>query len=250
MAPSTVVLVTGVNKGIGRGLIEQYLSRPNHTVIGSVRDSKAPAAQELKSLPTAEGSKLVLVSIESTSPIDPQQAVKDIEAAGIDHVDVVIANAGYSPTPAPPDVVDIQDLIDSLQINTVAPVRLFQAVKPLLEKSSSPKWVSVSSAAASIANLEVHNAAFVSAYGISKAGQDWFTVAVHSGNKNIIAFAIHPGLVQTEMGNAGARSMGMEQAPNTIEESATKTIDLIEKATRETTSGKFINVIDGSEFPW
>ncbi|KAK2043965.1 norsolorinic acid reductase-like protein [Colletotrichum somersetense] len=139
MATLTVVLVTGVNKGIGRGLIEQYLSRPNYTVIGSVRDSKAPAAQELKSLPTAEGSKLVLVSIESMSPTDLQQAVKDIEAAGIDHLDVVIANAGYSPTPAPPDVVDIQDLIDSLQINTVASVRLFQAVKPLLEKSSSPK---------------------------------------------------------------------------------------------------------------
>ncbi|GKT52549.1 norsolorinic acid ketoreductase [Colletotrichum spaethianum] len=176
MATSTVVLVTGVNKGIGRGLVEQYLSRPNHTVIGSVRDSKAPAAQELKSLPTAEGSQLILVSIESTSPTDPQQAVKDIEAAGINHVDVVIANAGFSPAPAPPDVVNIQDLIDSLQVNTVAPVRLFQAVKPLLEKSSSPKWVSVSSAAASITNLEVHKAAFVSAYGIAKAGQDWFTV--------------------------------------------------------------------------
>ncbi|OLN87131.1 Norsolorinic acid ketoreductase 3 [Colletotrichum chlorophyti] len=198
MAPSTVVLVTGVNKeqraedvlpeetetdlmadtllGIGRGLVEQYLSRPNHTVIGSVRDSKAPAAQELKSLPAAEGSKFILVSIESTSPTDPQQAVKEIEAAGIDHLDVVIANAGFAPKPALPDVVDVQDLVDSFQVNTVAPVRLFQAVKPLLEKSSSPKWVYVSSAAASIANLEVHHAAFVNAYGIAKAAQNFFTV--------------------------------------------------------------------------
>ena len=30
--------------------------------------------------------------------------------------------------------------------------------------------------------------------------------------------------VQTEMGNAGARAFGMEQAPVTIEESVTKTI--------------------------
>ncbi|MCJ1239155.1 hypothetical protein MMC14_007148 [Varicellaria rhodocarpa] len=250
MAPSTVVLITGVSKGIGKALAETYLSRPNYTVIGSVRDNTVPSAQELKKLSAATGSKLVLVSIESTSPTHPQKAVEDIKTAGIDHVDIVIANAGISPPVVPLDTVDIQDVVDCFNINAVGPIRLFQAVKPLLEKSSSPKWLSISSAAASIANLEVHNASFVGAYGVSKAAQDWFTVAIHAGNKFLIAFAIHPGLVQTEMGNAGARMMGMEQAPNTIEESATKTIAILDKATRESTSGRFINVIDGSEIPW
>ena len=124
----------------------------------------------------ATGSKLVLVSIESTSPTHPQKAVEDIKTAGIDHVDIVIANAGISPPVVPLDTVDIQDVVDCFNINAVGPIRLFQAVKPLLEKSSSPKWLSISSAAASIANLEVHNASFVGAYGVSKAAQDWFTV--------------------------------------------------------------------------
>ena len=34
-------------------------------------------------------------------------------------------------------------------------------------------------------------------------------------------------LVQTEMGNVGARSMGLEKAPNTVEESAGKIIDVV-----------------------
>lgn len=66
--------------------------------------------------------------------------------------------------------------------------------------------------------------------------------------------------------------MGMEKAPNTIEEAVTKTmaavsffqcsvtggiapttiltITKIDSSTREKTSGKFLNVIDGTEFPW
>lgn len=162
--------------GIGKALVEAYLSRPNHTVIGSVRDNTTPAAQHLKSLPAATGSKLLLVSIENTSLTDPKKAVEDIKAAGIDHIDVVIANAGWSPPIVPLDNVDIKDVKEAFDINTVGPILLFQAVKPLLEKAAAPKWVSMSTAAASITNLEVHQAAFVAAYGISKAAQDWFTV--------------------------------------------------------------------------
>ncbi|KAL2847106.1 hypothetical protein BJX68DRAFT_268406 [Aspergillus pseudodeflectus] len=49
------------------------------------------------------------------------------------------------------------------------------------------------------------------------------------------------------MCNAGARSFGMEEASNTIEEAITKTTAKIDAATREETSGKFWNVIDGTE---
>ncbi|KAF2841762.1 NAD(P)-binding protein [Patellaria atrata CBS 101060] len=248
MSSSTVVLITGVSKGIGKALVEEYLLRPNCTVIGTVRDSTK--YDELKSSPTADGSRLLLVSIENTSQSDPAKAVEEINAAGIDHVDIVIANAGLSPTPGPLDTYDIQDIMDAFTINTASPILLFQAVKPLLEKSRAPKWLSISSGAASIGKLEVHGAHFVSAYGISKAGLNFFTVAVHAANPNLIAFAIHPGLVQTEMGNQGARMQGLEKAPVTLKECTTKTMAVLDNATRKTTSGKFINIIDGTEFPW
>lgn len=70
------------------------------------------------------------------------------------------------------------------------------------------------------------------------------------------------------MGNMGAQMMGMELAPNTLEESTSKTMAIVrglcvwrylsnwlipsqlDSATRENTSGKFINVVDGTEIPW
>ncbi|KAI0603274.1 NAD(P)-binding protein [Biscogniauxia sp. FL1348] len=251
MANSTVVLITGIARGLGRGLAELYLSRPNHVVIGSVRDKTAASVQELHKLPRGTGSTLLLVSIESTSPSDVPKAVKEIEAAGISHIDIVISNSGVSPTPCPLDDVNPDDVISAFNINAVGPIYLFKGVKHLLEKSkNSPKWVAMSTGAASITNVEIHSAHNVLAYGMTKASQNFFTLAVHSANKWLIAFAVHPGLVQTEMGNVGARMMGMEKAPNTVEESVGKTVAAIDKATREKTSGKFLNTIDGTEFPW
>jgi len=72
--------------------------------------------------------------------------------------------------------VDIKDVIEAFNVNTISPILLFQASKPLLDKASSPKWMTVSSGAASITRLEQHNASFVTAYGVSKAALDFFTV--------------------------------------------------------------------------
>lgn len=68
------------------------------------------------------------------------------------------------------------------------------------------------------------------------------------------------------MGNMGAQMMGMELAPNTLEESTIKTIALVsavsldtdswltrhkaDNATREKTSGKFFDIINNAELPW
>lgn len=161
--------------GIGRGLAEAYLARPNHTVIGSVRNSQAKGLQELNNLPTAEGSRLLLVSIESTSAEDIPKAVQEIKAAGFNHVDLVVVNAAICPDPTSLDTVDIEDIQKAFTVNTIGPVLLWKSLKPLLERSKSPKWLSMSTAAASLARLEVHQAFVVPAYGISKAGFNWFT---------------------------------------------------------------------------
>jgi hypothetical protein len=48
-------------------------------------------------LPIVKGSKLLLVTIEISSSTDPKNGIKEIEAAGIQHVDIIIAKAGVSP---------------------------------------------------------------------------------------------------------------------------------------------------------
>lgn len=142
-----------------------------------MRNSHAKGLEDLKALPAARGSRLLLVSIESTSKTDVPRAVEEVKVAGIDHVDLVIANAGICPDPTPLETVDVEDIEKAFVVNTVGPVLLWKGLKPLLEKSKkSPVWLSMSTGAASLARLEVHQAHFVPAYGISKAGFNWFTL--------------------------------------------------------------------------
>jgi NAD(P)-dependent dehydrogenase (short-subunit alcohol dehydrogenase family) len=130
--------------------------------------------KELNSLRAAQGSQLLLVSIESTSRSDPVKAVEQVRAAGIDRVDIVIANAGISHPPTPLESVDPESFVEAFNINTVGTIVLFQAVSGLLAQSSAPKWVSVSSRVGSVGDA-VDFFSFAGSYGISKAAQNWFT---------------------------------------------------------------------------
>ena len=75
-------------------LLYIYLSQPNHTVTGSVRDAKVPAVRQLNKLPTAEVWNLLLLGIENT-PTTDTEAVEFIEARGVDHIDIARRQIGY-----------------------------------------------------------------------------------------------------------------------------------------------------------
>ncbi|KAL4742142.1 hypothetical protein BDV11DRAFT_212144 [Aspergillus similis] len=241
MSDSTIVLITGVARGIGQALAMAYLSRPNHTVLGTIRDPSAPSLSALSSHVPAHGSRLLLFTLESTNASHYSDLVSSLTTAGITHLDLVIANAGIARPVGTPASVDTEDVKNVFDVNALGTLRLFQVLRDLLEAGSNngkrPKWVSVSSGAGSIGGCEL--------YGTYRVAP-----AIHASEKWLTAFAIHPGLVQTEMGNKGAQIMGLKEAPNTVEEAVTKTVAAIDSATREDTSGKFLNVIDGTEVPW
>lgn len=182
--------------GIGRGLVERYLSLPHHTVIGSVRSGANDSPNKYDDLLQShkgENSRLILVNIDSASLEDPAKAIQAAKAAGITKIDVVIANAGTSPPPGPLNDAPISDIAKAFNVNTLSPIALYTATRPFLQKSERPRWLSVSSAAGSIGNLEAHQAHFVLPYGLSKAALNFFTLAVHASEKNLIAYTIHPG---------------------------------------------------------
>jgi norsolorinic acid ketoreductase len=55
--------------------------------------------------------------------------------------------------------------------------------------------------------------------------------------------------VQTDMGNAGAKAVGLEKAFQTVEESVGGIVKTIDEGTRESIGAQF-RVWDGSQFPW
>jgi NAD(P)-dependent dehydrogenase (short-subunit alcohol dehydrogenase family) len=144
-------------------------------LIGSIRDDTTAEVAELKSFPTANGTKLLLVHIDSGSLDDPKKALAKIQQAGIDHIDVVIANAGGCPTPVHLDSVERKDLISCFEVNAAAPLLLFQTFKPLLQRASSPKWIVISTSAGSVGYIGVIGSHILPAYGASKAALNWLT---------------------------------------------------------------------------
>lgn len=97
MDDPTIVLITGANRGIGKGLLAKYLAKPNHVVIAGNRSPEDETSKSLASLPTADGTKLIVVKIDATVADDPAKAVQELkESHGIEHLGIVIANAGIA----------------------------------------------------------------------------------------------------------------------------------------------------------
>ncbi|MCJ1367578.1 hypothetical protein MMC16_006712 [Acarospora aff. strigata] len=240
-ANNTTYLITG----IGKGLVSTYLGRPNSIVVAGVRDPSSSAAKELSSLPAGHGSSVIVVKIDSGSESDAAAAVQELKSTHhITKLDTVIANAGISTSYAPIADVPPAVLQEHVTVNAVGPLVLFQAVLPLLQASSQPKFVLVGSPLGSIAGMEQAPAP-MTAYGASKAMAHYLVRKMHNEHPNLIAFVLDPGFVQTDMGNQGASVLGMPEPPTSVKDSVEFLVATIDGATREKTSGHFPSIRGG-----
>jgi norsolorinic acid ketoreductase len=145
----TVVLITGANRGIGKGIMELYLKKPNHTVIAAIRDPTHPTAEAMTQIPiSAAGTKLHLVKIEATSPTDPIDAVNELAFRGIHHIDIIIANAGIALGWEKVRDTNPEIIQKHVNVNFYGFLYLYQGFRNLLKEATDPKWVTIGSGAA------------------------------------------------------------------------------------------------------
>jgi len=245
----TTVLITGANRGIGRGLVAAYLARPDHVVVAAVRDPSNSTSKTLPALPAGDGSSLIIVPLDGSSDTSALDAVELLKTKhGIKSIDLVIANAGIANFYGTALQTPLAGTREHLNINVVAPLALFQAVHPLLSAASTPKFITVTSTVGSIGEMD-RIPMISTAYGASKAALNYITRKIHFEYPDIITFPINPGWLKTEMGNAGAEAHGMTEAPVEVEDGVKGIVSQIDKATRENSSGKFIT-FDGAEPSW
>ncbi|GJN94351.1 hypothetical protein Rhopal_007425-T1 [Rhodotorula paludigena] len=245
MAAKTVYVVTGTNRGIGLGLVTELVKRKDALVFATARNpDKADALHAL----AKEHDNLEIVKLETTSEAESQAAAALVkEKAG--RVDYLIANAGIANLIAPILDTPVQKLREHFEVNTVGTQLTFQAFAPLLFASPSPHFVVVSTTVGSI-GMKLPLA--MTAYGASKAALNFLTAQVaveHGDQNNLAAYAISPGLVGTDLGNQAVAHFGMAEAPVKLEQSVAGVLGIVDKATRESTGGRFWDYT-GDELQW
>ncbi|KAK7747213.1 hypothetical protein SLS62_009155 [Diatrype stigma] len=257
---NTVYVVTGGNRGLGLGLVKALLARPNTTVVATARNEAAVASLQADAGGAgATNSALHVLQFDFSAAI-PAAAVHEAVAAVVDHVDVAVLNAGLATTAFTPAMrTTAEDLRATFEVNTIAPLLFFQGLWPLLQKHkggngnasddsnvnanappSPPKLAWITSSVGSIAGMEPFPGG---AYGPSRAAQNWLAKALHVENEaaGLVAFALHPGWVQTRAGEHVAKEWNVPSGPPvTVEDSVKGMLEVIDNASRETVGGKFV----------
>ena len=222
-------IITGGNRGIGKEFIHQLLSK-NQTVITGVR------------FPEQMDFKHELLSILKLDVSDSQSVTEFAQSVSqhTERVDVLVNNAGrmdgrwQTIGEVDPDVS-----LDVLNVNTIGPLRVTQALWPLLEKTGNSRVANISSLMGSIDDC-LSGRSY--AYRTSKTGLNMITkiLSVEGQDSDVSVSCYHPGWVQTDMGG--------ERAPVQPHESVEGLIGLIEMQTIER-SGRFFEYT-GVELPW
>ncbi|PTB61749.1 NAD(P)-binding protein [Trichoderma citrinoviride] len=237
---STIYVITGGNRGLGLGLVKSLLARTNTTVIATVRNDEAASTLQEETATDHKGpGSILLIAQLDFSAVSSPVTIRDAFKFDIDHVDVLINNAGGTFPMVPAAETTARDLRAAFEVNTIAPLLVFQALWPLLKKSQAPKLIMMTSSVGSIGEMEPVPGG---AYGPSKAAQNWLTRALHLETKNsgLVTIALHPGWVQTRAGQFVADQWGFPSGPpDTIESSVEAILKIIDEASEET-SGKFI----------
>lgn len=222
-------IVTGGNRGIGKEFIHQLLSKQQTVITGVRNPEQMDVEHDLLSIVKLDVS-------DSQSVIEFAQTVSQLT----DNVDVLVNNAGridgrwQTIREVDPDVS-----LDVLNVNTIGPLRVTQALWPLLENTGDSKVANISSLMGSIDDC-LSGRSY--AYRTSKTGLNMITkiLSVEGQESDISVSCYHPGWVQTDMGG--------ERAPVQPHESVEGLIGLIEMQSLER-SGRFFEYT-GVELPW
>src|ERR1700757_3150969 len=171
----SAVLITGGNRGIGRALVEEALSRGAQRVYVGTRQPLAQTDQRVTPL-----------TMDVTNAAQTQNAAAEVEA-----LDVLINNAGLA---LYDDLSDRSVLERHLAVNLFGTYSVIQAFLPLLSRSRG----------AIVNNLSVNALAplpLIPAYSISKAAAYSLTQSLRTvlARQGVRVHAVLTGPVDTDM---------------------------------------------------
>lgn len=222
-------VITGANRGLGLEFAKQLLAS-GHTIIAGVRH---PESMDF------EHEQMTVFQLDVASTTSVETFATNVKSS-VASIDVLVNNAGrmdgrwQSLEEVDPDLS-----LEVLNVNTIGPLRVSQALWPLLQGEKQTKVANISSLMGSIDDCMSGRSY---AYRTSKTGLNMITkiLAVEGKLDNITVTSYHPGWAKTDMGG--------ERAPVPASVSVQGLIGLIDQQTTER-SGRFFEYT-GEELPW
>ncbi|GAB2701889.1 SDR family oxidoreductase [Kitasatospora kifunensis] len=203
----TTTLITGANKGLGFETARRLIAA-GHTVYLGCRDAERGrrAGEQL-------GARTVLLDVTDDASVTA--AARAIEADG--GLDVLVNNAGIEARGEGNSIVGAAELTADLirtvfETNVFGVVRVTHAFLPLLQRSTAPVVVNVSSGLASLDRVTAPGTPTHAypgvAYPTSKTAVNMLTVQYAKAFPGMRINAVEPGYTATDLnGHAGTQTV-------------------------------------------
>lgn len=196
----TTALITGATRGLGRETTRR-LAELGWTIWLGARDTEAGvkvAAEIANQNPDAD---LRVVQLDVTDDTSVAAAARTVEDGGAG-LDVLINNAGIGGRFVPPREATVADFITVYGVNVLGPVRVTSAFLRLLERSSAPRLVMVSSGVGSLTHANDPEHPYYAlnglAYPSSKTALNMITAQYAKALSDIRVCAVDPGWTATD----------------------------------------------------
>jgi len=251
MSIAETILITGANRGIGLELVRQ-LTAPHSvskTVFAVCRNPhEAPELQKL----AKERSTIKVLELKDVRKYqDYANLTKQVDAVVEERgLNLLINNAGVSPRGQSLEELTPEQMTETFEINSVAPLMLTKAFLPLLERAAAGnKSKPLSCARSAVINVTSQMGSIADngsgsfyAYRSSKAALNIITksLSIDLNPSGILVTCLHPGWVQTDMGG--------KRAPMKLEDCGKRILQTLSKL-GEKENGAFVNY-DNKTLPW
>jgi NAD(P)-dependent dehydrogenase (short-subunit alcohol dehydrogenase family) len=199
----TTTFITGANKGLGHETARRLLAL-GHTVIVGARDEERGAEAA-----AALGARFVRIDVTDDASVTA--AAADIAAhEGV--LDVLINNAGVHGPHGDPGDLTGADALAVFDVNVFGVVRTTTAFLPLLQRSSDPVVINVSSGMGSLAITHdpsrIESSIVAPLYTASKAALTMLTTQYAKAFKGVRVNAVDPGYTATDLnGHSGPQTV-------------------------------------------
>ena len=199
------IFITGGNRGIGKGLVEQFSK--NHNVIFTVRNKN----QGRMIVDSFEHDNADYVIMDVGENVSVQHGVKNLKSK-ISSVDILINNAGILIPGLKHKInaidTDLESIMETFNINTVGVLRVCKAITPFMQPGS--RIINISSGMGQLEGMGTGSLA----YRLSKTALNAMTIVLSQElmGKKIKVNSICPGWVKTDMGGYDAALTVQESA--------------------------------------